>query len=41
MGALVRLEHLKKYFRIVSGFLKKTVVDLRAVDDVTFSIEEG
>lgn len=41
MGILVQLDRLKKYFPIVSGFLKKTVVDLQAVDEVSFSIEEG
>lgn len=41
MGALIQIDHLKKYFPIVSGFLKKTVVNLQAVDEVSFSIEEG
>ncbi len=41
MGALIQLDHLKKYFPIVSGFIQKAVVDLKAVDDVSFSIEEG
>ena len=41
MGALIQLDHLKKYFPIVSGFIQKTVVDLKAVDGVSFSIEEG
>ncbi len=34
MGELLRVEHLKKYFKTPAGFL-------HAVDDVSFSIEEG
>jgi oligopeptide/dipeptide ABC transporter ATP-binding protein len=32
---------LKKYFPIVSGFIRKKVVELKAVDGVSFAIEEG
>ena len=41
MGALIRLDNLQKYFPIVSGFIQKKVVELKAVDGVSFSIEEG
>jgi oligopeptide transport system ATP-binding protein len=41
MGTLIRLDHLKKYFPIVSGFIRKKVVELKAVDGVSFAIEEG
>ncbi len=41
MGAFIRIENMKKYFPIQSGFIQKTAVDLKAVDDVSFSIEEG
>jgi len=41
MGTLIRLDHLKKYFPIVSGFLRKKLVELKAVDGVSFAIEEG
>jgi len=41
MGALIQLDNLKKYFPIVSGFLRKKVVELKAVDGVSFTIEEG
>jgi oligopeptide/dipeptide ABC transporter ATP-binding protein len=38
---LIQLENLKKYFPITSGFIRKTQVDLKAVDGVSFGIEEG
>jgi len=41
MGILIRLDNLKKYFPIVSGFVQKKVVELKAVDGVSFAIEEG
>jgi oligopeptide/dipeptide ABC transporter ATP-binding protein len=41
MAALVRIEHMKKYFPIRIGFIAKSTVDLKAVDDVSFNIEEG
>jgi oligopeptide/dipeptide ABC transporter ATP-binding protein len=41
MGILLQIENLKKYFSIESGFLRKVKVDLKAVDDVSFTIEEG
>jgi oligopeptide/dipeptide ABC transporter ATP-binding protein len=41
MGTLIQLDHLKKHFPIVSGFLRKKLVELKAVDGVSFAIEEG
>jgi oligopeptide/dipeptide ABC transporter ATP-binding protein len=41
VGALIQLENLKKYFPIESGFIRKSRVDLKAVDGVSFTIEEG
>ncbi|HEU4449550.1 MAG TPA: ABC transporter ATP-binding protein [Gaiellaceae bacterium] len=41
-GDLVRIENLKVYFPIKSGIvLDRHVGDIRAVDDVSFSIERG
>ena len=36
---LLRVEHLKQYFPVKTGFGK--TVPLKAVDDVSFSINEG
>jgi oligopeptide/dipeptide ABC transporter ATP-binding protein len=41
VGALIELRNLKKYFPLERGFLRKTHVDLKAVDGVSFEIEEG
>lgn len=41
MGTLIELQDLRKYFSIESGFIKKAHVDLKAVDGVSFRIEEG
>ncbi len=38
---LLEIKHLKKYFPIKKGFIKKVVGYVRAVDDVSFSINEG
>ena len=38
---LVEVRHLKKYFPIRRGFLRRTVGNVRAVDDVSFFIREG
>ena len=38
---LMRVEHLKKYYPISRGALKKTVGYVKAVDDVSFSIYKG
>lgn len=41
MGTLIQLVNLKKYFPIASGFIRKKAVELKAVDGVSFAIEEG
>jgi oligopeptide/dipeptide ABC transporter ATP-binding protein len=41
MGTLIQLENLRKYFPITSGLVQKARVDLKAVDGVSFTIEEG
>ncbi len=38
---LLEVSHLKKYFPIRKGFFKRVVGHVRAVDDVSFSINEG
>lgn len=38
---LLRVEHLKKYFPITAGFLGRQVGQVRAVDDISFAIEQG
>lgn len=40
-GALVRATNLYKYFPIHAGLTSRHVADVRAVDGVSFSIEEG
>lgn len=39
--AVIRVEHLKKYFPITHGFIRKKTVWLKAVDDVSFEIKDG
>lgn len=39
--ALLRVEGLKKYFPIKAGVLRKTVGHVKAVDDVSFTIQRG
>lgn len=38
---LLRVENLKKYFPVTSGFLKRSTVQLKAVDGVNLSIKAG
>lgn len=38
---LLKVESLKKYFPIKSGIMQKTVGHVKAVDDVSFSINKG
>ena len=40
-GPVIRAEHLKKYFPMDKGFLKKPGRMLKAVDDVSLSIARG
>lgn len=39
--ALLKVENLKKYFPIKGGFFRRTVAQLKAVDDVSLEIEAG
>ena len=39
--ALLRVSNLKMYFPVTRGLLKRKVGDVKAVDDVTFSIYRG
>ncbi len=38
---LLQVKHLKKYFPIRKGFFRRTVGNVRAVDDISFFIHEG
>lgn len=38
---LIKIENIKKYFPIKKGLIKKTIGYVRAVDDVSFEIDEG
>jgi peptide/nickel transport system ATP-binding protein len=38
---LVEVEHLRKYFPIEKGFVRRVVGSIKAVDDVSFRIREG
>jgi len=38
---MIRVEHLKKYFPITKGFIRKKTLYLKAVDDVSFIINDG
>ena len=40
-GALVRAKDLYKYFPIHAGLMSRHIADVRAVDGVSFTIEEG
>ena len=37
---LLEVRNLRKYFPIQKGFFKKTIGNVRAVDDVSFFVEE-
>ena len=41
MTTLLEVRHLKKYFPVRQGLLGRTVAHVRAVDDVSFSLDEG
>lgn len=41
MATILEVQHLKKYFPLTRGLLAKRVGWVRAVDDISFSIEEG
>ena len=38
---ILKVEHLKMYFPIRKGFIEKKIGDVKAVDDISFSIEKG
>ena len=38
---LIEVQHLKKYYPVKGGLVSHTVAEVRAVDDVSFSIREG
>ena len=38
---ILRVEHLKKYFPIATDFFGRPTAHLRAVDDISFSLEKG
>ena len=38
---LLEIKHLRKYFPIRKGFFRRTVGNVRAVDDVSFFVNEG
>ena len=38
---LLKVENLKKYFPIRHGMFSRHIGDVKAVDDVTFSIKKG
>src|SRR5688572_30458922 len=40
-GALVEVEHLSEFFPLVGGVLHRKVGDVKAVDDVSFTIRQG
>ena len=40
-GKLLEVRNLKKYFEIQGGLLQKTIGYVKAVDDVSFSVDQG
>jgi len=40
-NAIVEVRHVKKYFPITAGVLSRHVADVKAVDDVSFTIKPG
>ena len=38
---IIEIKNLKKYYNLTSGILKKVTGQVRAVDDVSFSIPRG
>ena len=41
MSEILKVSHLKKYFPIKKGVFSRTVGHVRAVDDISFSVNEG
>ena len=40
-NAIVEVQHVKKYFPITAGIFSRHVADVKAVDDVSFTIKRG
>ncbi|TIP53972.1 MAG: ATP-binding cassette domain-containing protein, partial [Mesorhizobium sp.] len=40
-GPLLKVENLTKHYPLGRGLLKKTIPVIRAVEDVSFSVEAG
>lgn len=38
---ILKVEHLKMYFPLTKGFMKQTHGEVKAVDDVSFSVDKG
>ena len=38
---ILRVENLKMYFPVTKGLLKRKIGDVKAVDDVSFSVNRG
>ena len=38
---LLEVTHLKKYFPLYAGLFRKRLGEIKAVDDITFSIRKG
>ena len=38
---VIEVKHLKKYYPIVRGFLRRTVGQVKAVNDVSFQVARG
>jgi peptide/nickel transport system ATP-binding protein len=40
-GPLVQVEHMSEFFPLVGGILRRKIGDVKAVDDVSFTIDRG
>lgn len=41
MKTVIQIKNLKKYFPVIKGILRKKYLYIKAVDDISFSIEKG
>lgn len=41
LATIVELKNVRKYFPVVGGIFGRKIADIRAVDDVTFSVRKG
>ena len=39
--AILQVEHLKMYFPVTKGLLKRKIADVKAVDDISFTVRRG